>query len=550
MTELEKQNTQEIVPFRCDIIEDEKGLGRYVYELNDGTRIFIKDPGEIPSIKIDGNSFVLTPEELPPGINHEDYDSWIRTNTSTELEESKNIIVNNTVLGSLDLAMTLIKKGELNPEAARSIAELRTKIAEDKIDNQVLDLYDNYLAAGFAPEQNKYPINYSHDGLILLAMSLCGDEKAISEIRRREINLEEHAIQYESGLEPGTKLTKEQLEKIANEHLVAVHTTYTDVNGEDFALQSTSAHRKDTIRSTIHCSLNHSVISHLGGNFEGRDTTVVSRLESLVRDNGSPAVMYGVDTYFTMNPKEELVVSKDIDESLIISFVDSMNDARPFTYNGNILTINKEKLEGDGLKNILDELNLENFDAIESLGYLIYKRTLYNSKNEIEESDTPLQFLVKQKYQNEGIESWKASSEIVASILDGTIKLDNYPSKIYEDTKYQISYRIESLKEEIQEFVRKLIVDRTIIKYGGQIVSSDGISAYIETEGFDSRITQLAREIGIRIGLHSNQSESRLEKSLEYVHAVVSNRKARRHLAKIGVAVEKMPPKREDNFFF
>ena len=37
------QNNQEIVPFRCEIILDENEQGRYTYELNDGTKIFIKD---------------------------------------------------------------------------------------------------------------------------------------------------------------------------------------------------------------------------------------------------------------------------------------------------------------------------------------------------------------------------------------------------------------------------------------------------------------------------------------------------------------------------
>ena len=541
------KNNQEVVPFQFEVIEDEKGLGRFVYELNDGTRIFIKDPSEIPSIKLEGNSFVLTPEEVPPGGNQEDYDTWIRTNTSGEIDESSNIIVNNTVLGALDLAMLLIKKGEQNPESAQSIIELREKISEDKVDEQVLELFDKYLAAGFVSEK----LIYSYDGLMLLAMSLCGDEKATSEIRQREINLEEYAEQFESGLEPGTKLNREQLEKIANEHLVAVHTTYTEADGDSFALQSLSTHRRDSIRSTLHWSLNHAVVSHISGDFKGRDTTVVSRLESLARDNGSPAVIYGVDTYFTMDPKEELIISKDLDESLVISFVESGKDSNPFSYKGNTLIINKDRLEGDGLKSILDEIALENFDPQYKLASLIDSIVRESSNSEITEKDNPLQILVKKKCQSEGIESRQASEEIIESILNGTIKLDDYPSRIYEDIEYNISYRVASLRDQIQEFVRKLIVDSTITRFGGNIVKSDGTSAYIETTGFDERVGRLASDLGIRMGLHAYQSENRLEDSppyskngdFEYVKALMSNKKARRHLSRNGTSVEKAPIK-------
>ena len=540
------QNNQEIVPFRCEIILDENEQGRYTYELNDGTKIFIKDINEMPSIKLNGNSFVITPEEKPNNIKSEEYDAWVRTNTSSELEGSENIIVNNTPLGSIDLAMTLMKKGEISKDYAQAITELRSKIIEDKVDQQVLDFYDSYMAAGFS-FKNKYYKQYSHDGLILLALSLGGDETAITELKDRATNLENYNKDQDRELEPGTKLTNEQLEKIAEGHLVAVHTSYTDVEENKLTLQSTSAHRKDSIRSTLHFSLNHAVISHMAGDFGGRDTTVVSKLESLARDNGSPAVMSGVDTYFTMNPNEELKLSEDLNESVIISFKQLGKNASAFSYEGNIMLLNKDKLEGDDLRSILDEISRDNFNARSVLSYLISSKTQFHAKSDKSGSDSPLQRLVKEMVKNKNIDAYQASNELTESILDGSIKFEDYPSYIYEDSRWNSSYRIESLGEEIQDLVRKLIVDSTITKFGGKLVTSDGMSAYIETPGFDNSVYEIADELGVRKGLHTYQIESKLEDSKTYTDAIRSNNKARRHLARIGINVEKEPKKIEIN---
>lgn len=543
-TETQSYNT-EVLPFKVEVIEDQDRRGRYIFELHDNTRIFIKDPEEIPSINLDGNSFVLTPEEKPLNTKDDEYDAWVRTTTSEIMEDSKNIIVNNSPLGAIDLALTLMKKNEVPQDNASKLIELRSKLTSNTIDNSVLDYYDQFLSAGFRDEDKN--LRYSKDGLMLLAMSISGDDNANRELSNRVNQLNNFLESNNDFLEPGTKLTEDQLEKIEQAHLVAIHTTFTEAEEDEiFQLKSTSSHNKKAVRSTIHWSLNHAVISHIMGDFSNRDDTIVSKLETLARDNGSPAVMYGVDTYFTMNPNEELRISENIEDTVIISFKDSLDIDNSFKYQGNKLFINKDKLNGNGLGNILNEFTSEKYNAKHAMAILIARENTYSLGSDAEERDSNILKLLREKAQSHPKDANMAALELIESIVDGSINPIDYPSFIYEDKRFKTSFRNPSLNEELQELVRRTIIDSLITRMGGKIVFSDGMSAYIQNEGFDNQVVDVAHELGIRVGLHSHQSEYFLESYRTYGDALRSNKKAMRHLARFGVEVEKAPRKLSD----
>lgn len=55
-------------------------------------------------------------------------------------------------------------------------------------------------------------------------------------------------------------------------------------------------------RSSLHFTLNHKVEGHLFGSWEDSGFTVVAPITKAIEENGLPANLYGIDTWWNMNP--------------------------------------------------------------------------------------------------------------------------------------------------------------------------------------------------------------------------------------------------------
>lgn len=114
---------------------------------------------------------------------------------------------------------------------------------------------------------------------------------------------------------------KGELEKgqgVIPENLVFVRVTDNPPvkDQEKFVLETpyeaTQDNENTVYRLTTHWAVNHTVESHIGGNFEGRDYTMIIPGASMLKENGRPECLLTVDTFWDKNlslPENTVVVT-------------------------------------------------------------------------------------------------------------------------------------------------------------------------------------------------------------------------------------------------
>ena len=94
--------------------------------------------------------------------------------------------------------------------------------------------------------------------------------------------------------------------------MCVVHTTqYAPKINEDGSveIQTTSdATDYELFRNTIHTTLNHKVAGHSSGNWDGARYTIVGDFNEVMEENGVPASLNTVDTWWTRAPDETLKI--------------------------------------------------------------------------------------------------------------------------------------------------------------------------------------------------------------------------------------------------
>jgi hypothetical protein len=99
--------------------------------------------------------------------------------------------------------------------------------------------------------------------------------------------------------------------------------------------------------------------------------------------------------------------------------------------------------------------------------------------------------------------------------------IDRGTDEFQRHLKLPLSERIASIIGEHKEssdldsiivpIVRRLVVNITIMEMGGEVVTPDQGSRYIETEGFDKKVSALAEDLDVAPELHSYNPEREIE---------------------------------------
>lgn len=100
-------------------------------------------------------------------------------------------------------------------------------------------------------------------------------------------------------------------EQMPLEQLAAVHLTdyKPQIHNGSYTIQSShDATSGKFNRHTVHFALNHTVRSHMMGNWEQRRYAIVAPLKGLIESNGDPSSLLPVDTFFEASPGEPLVL--------------------------------------------------------------------------------------------------------------------------------------------------------------------------------------------------------------------------------------------------
>jgi hypothetical protein len=303
-------------PTSSEFATDEQGYVREILTLDEGVRVTFRSRDEhFPTFE-DAPSRCLTLDELPHhAINFE----------PSNAPESQLLIANATPKGIIDLAI------ELNPQNEK-LSPLRQNFETHTLgdaENALLDLMIAGLYESRASQAYNEPPSVS--GLLDVARALNGDKAATERLHTQLAVLER-----EERLATLRELGEEALDKClhfetsvspelaqAAEGIVLVRATsfepYINEHG-DVQLRSASDETRQTQRqetdgapfyvprNTLHFSLNHEVISHFFGNFEGRKYTIIAPLKQTLLANGLPTQINGVDTYFTIGPTELLTI--------------------------------------------------------------------------------------------------------------------------------------------------------------------------------------------------------------------------------------------------
>ena len=191
---------------------------------------------------------------------------------------------------------------------------------------ELLQQIDNAIAARVLFEDGTIiPANVTHDGEALLLASIMRDEQAKAILAKKgdiyrsleEKNAQDRVDKNHALFEGVEQHTNDPSYKEAAPlrigELVTVHTTkyYPEFDQRigKWVIKSTyDATGGYQPRVTVHAALNHIVNSHAGGQWEEMPIVVIAPLEDMIKENGLPCGIQSVDTFWELNPGQDLVL--------------------------------------------------------------------------------------------------------------------------------------------------------------------------------------------------------------------------------------------------
>lgn len=579
------------IPCEARELTDTDGFVRKEFVLNrdSGVSVVFRDPEELPELAKDERMVVsvISPYDAPVRTSRDSYGEWLGINTQGDIDadpferavehgaEAIRFFVPSTPHGVVTAAMELAEKGVL-PVTSEKLEQLRLikkSIENRDINPDVLELYDQLYAAtavtlrdGEATRPDEYSwSNPNQEGLMEVLLALTGDEvaKRIVTTKQHFVSVMDESVaqrRYDerTGKEgqekapfkqPGELLSDQEIDLIASKHFVAVHTSpvapYHIGGGSDgpsvirptseFGVQGDAPFP----RNTLHWSLNHPVESHLYGNFGGRPYTVVAPLEDIARMNGAPAVLYGVDSYYALNPGDGLLVP---DSAHVIEMTDD-DHVQGIDQLGNRIRIKDQDLTSSDTHRVVEYIGQNYVTEVPSylgadeaaLQYLESYLMLHGS-----ELSTMVSIGLNNYYhpreeidliQYPMLESEVAANRLNDEFMDLLNTYSVVEGKVYAElseadrkktvhemikavfTQQGVIERYPQLHPVIVESLRQAITKMEIRRLGGKLVQSDGMSAYIEDSAFSSDVEEVAQKIGLRTGLHQYQPEREFEQA-------------------------------------
>jgi hypothetical protein len=497
-------------------VMDEQGYQRRIYDLSPNVSVSFRGREELPTISNSNlgegvSSMLLTPDEQPREVELKEFESYVASHSKTD-SAAEHLIANATPLGIIDLAVRL--KGDKQPDA--ELMELRGHLLSGEIgdkENALLDI----LSAAVLAEPNPNAGVERTDGLLDAALALNGDKTKRAELTDKMKVLEaqeKHLVLAEIGegalgLVFEHQPTEPEVIKHA-EGLVLVRTTNNEpVIDKDgtVSMQPASEYSKAihgisggnayVPRQTTHFSLNHHVQSHVLGNFEDRGYTVVAPLTKALEANGRPAVLFGVDTYFTSGPGEKVSLPMAI-------ILEGGKDQSEIVVNeGNTRRFKTHDFKPEDIGRLLNEFeSSEAFSAISEKG----ERSPYLRACIIDAGREARIVTDDGKYRDRGEGGSFEDRQVI-----GQSRLEQMSTKDMLSTVLQEQPQV--FERFMQTLTEDLVTQSAIVEQGGDVVYPSGTSNYVDSAGFDERVTKLAEELDVRVGLHSGMIERQVEEA-------------------------------------
>lgn len=498
------------LPIEARSVLDGQDYQRRVYDVSPNLSVTFRGRDELPTVGSsefsDGRpSVVLTPDELPHVVDQDEFSEYVSTHPDTD-SENKNLIVNATPVGIIDLVHRLSGDETMSSERTEMRANFLTGKVGDK-ENAVLDM----MATAFVDIERGDPLAVS-DGLMDVALALAGDNEKRKLIHEKARNLaeQEHGLVAKELGEDALVLAYEHepidpsvIEKTKS--LVLVRTTSNEpiINEDgtvemvpaatitrDFKGSNREGKEENFIpRQTTHFSLNHFVKSHHEGNFDNQRYVVVAPLSAALEAGQRPTNLYGVDTFFTTGPSEAVKLPD-------AKIIESANDQAELVIDEGIHR--RYKTKGYALEDLSKVVEECDDGIFRSTGL-----SKYNIKYKVlEAARISLVLTGDGKLKSTDSDGQEVIGHVLSETEAEKLNYDEIVNRIAE-------LNSKALDGFMSELVKNLLVDATIVEQGGYVVS--GSNRFVDTSGFDNKVREIAEEIHSKSETHDGTHENMVE---------------------------------------
>lgn len=286
------------------IDSDQAGFKRRIYKYNE-VEFSFRGREELPKLEVMKNSQSVLLGSFPVHVDQEDYQKYISEHNPNETNQADSYLVTKDIQGVIEL---VLKLGSPNPNLEKMLFEVRSGVYS----GESLDLLDKLIAANCIKDgKNEWDDNLNGaDAEAVVVLTLLGNEDA--------------SIYLDSKLEQmrSMDVLREQRNQRENKWPVdidmqaCVHATrFKPIENKDGAYDvrtTGDATGFEYVRNTIHVSLNHKVVSHMGGKWDQAPYVLISPMRLMVDVNGPPVSDQEWDTWWIRNPGETLKFPKAI----------------------------------------------------------------------------------------------------------------------------------------------------------------------------------------------------------------------------------------------
>lgn len=313
---------------RRDFLDNE-GIARPVYVIQ-GREVAFRNRQEAPTyddtdVNVVGGSWVYPLEKSVWNDKTASYETVDGRATKDYVDthqkvDAPRLMVTNTPEGMLTAAAALVESEE---ESKRLLDLAHSFAGRKEWTDDHRDVLDTMLAAVSVDDEGNILDNLNLEGWPVALAALSGDSFAKEAITNKRQALAEAEKQraadpakFEQYLEHARQYEKE-LEPIPLDQLAFVHSTSYDVerNEDGNVVLRTAGQLRDDgfARATLHGTLNSQVGDvYAGGEkheWSDENKLIVANLKAMIDANQKmPNRMDGIDTEFTLNPGEELVL--------------------------------------------------------------------------------------------------------------------------------------------------------------------------------------------------------------------------------------------------
>lgn len=298
------------------------------------THLIGKSPRHVTALERETYLIQFEKQEIPP-------------------DAKEHYIANKSVLGVIELALKL---GAVD----LTLLDLQKELEQGKYSERALSLIDALIACNAIDTSGELSDGTSTNAEAIVLLSLLGDAQAKQIVQKRldQFHQQEEKIKMESKTESRENTAK----PFDPKELACVHATrYMPQMNEagQYQIQTTSdATDNVSFRNTIHFTLNHKVGAHSGGSWSEAGIVLISPFEKMMEQNGKPAVLNTVDTFWAQNPGTPITLPQET--LLVVPGVEDVIGL--YERKGNKIFVKSKNFTQSDITSLVDLQLMDNYD--------------------------------------------------------------------------------------------------------------------------------------------------------------------------------------------